>query len=483
VVIYSEGFILPPHDPFYFPEFQRTVDQCRRANVALFVADPRGLRTGRPTAEGSTGGGTVGLTGGVMDGETGGSSHIAIATGGRVFSVNDATEGMAHVLEESKAYYLIGFRPEEGRPGERKVTVRVRRQGLKVRARNRYYWGDPVPLDTDDSAAVVALRAMSDRTDVPFEVAATTEATTGPGPVPVRLELRLLPGGDKERRLKLLIEARPLAKGELVHDGAELTVPPGDVPRTVGRELRLLPGVWQARVVLTDEATGAVGSVLHTFEVPVAPSDSSRAVSAAPRPPAPAGPRRSTPRSETPAPAVSTTAIDPDLPAGWVRAGDNPADYEVGIDPTGGRSGGASGFIGGRRAQPTGYGTLMQGVAADEYRGKRLRFSAYVKAVGVDGWAGLWMRIDGRSKPPSQLPPVLGYDSMQARPLKGTVDWTRCEIVLDVPLEAAVIAFGIVLSGPGRAWMDGLQFEAVGPGVARTDTMVLPKRPSLRFED
>jgi hypothetical protein len=268
VVIYSEGFILPPHDPFYFPEFQRTVDQCRRANVALFVADPRGLRTGRPTAEGSTAGGTVGLSGGVMDGETGGSSHIAIATGGRVFSVNDATEAVAHVLEESKAYYLIGFRPEEGRPGERKVSVRVRREGLHVRARNRYYWGDPLPRDTDDSAAVVALRAMSDRTEVSFQVTVATGATTGTGAEPVRLQLRLDPVADRERQLKLLIEARPLAKGELVHDGADLTVPKSNVPQTVERELRLLPGVWQARVVVTDEQTGAVGSVLHTFEVP-----------------------------------------------------------------------------------------------------------------------------------------------------------------------------------------------------------------------
>ena len=75
-----------------------------------------------------------------------------------------------------------------------------------------------------------------------------------------------------ERRLKLLIEARPLAKGELVHDGADLTVPPSDVPQTVERELRLLPGVWQARVVVTDAETGAVGSALHTFEVPAVSS-------------------------------------------------------------------------------------------------------------------------------------------------------------------------------------------------------------------
>jgi VWFA-related protein len=269
VVIYSEGFILPPHDPFYFPEFQRTIDQCRRANVALFVADPRGLRTGRPTAEGPTEGGTGGLSGGAMDGETGGSSHIAIATGGRVFSVNDATEAVAHVLEESKAYYLVGFRPEEGRPGERKVRVRVRREGLQVRARNRYYWGDPVPGATGDSEAVVALRAMSDRTDVRFRVAVAPGGASGEGPI--RLQLQLDPVPERgDRHLKLLIEARPLAGDALVHDGASLTVPPSEKPQSIARELPLSPGVWQARVVVTDQDTGAVGSVLHTFEVEAA---------------------------------------------------------------------------------------------------------------------------------------------------------------------------------------------------------------------
>jgi hypothetical protein len=153
------------------------------------------------------------------------------------------------------------------------------------------------------------------------------------------------------------------------------------------------------------------------------------------------------------------------------------------MDPTGGRSGGACGFIGGRGSQPAGYGTLMQAIAADEYRGRRLRFSADVKAAGVGGWAGLWMRIDGRPKSPSELPPVLGFDNMQGRPIKGTLDWRRYEVVLDVPAEARVIGFGIVLSGPGRAWLDGLRFETVGADVARTDTMVLPKRPNLRFED
>jgi len=50
------------------------------------------------------------------------------------------------------------------------------------------------------------------------------------------------------------------------------------------------------------------------------------------------------------APAV--LAQPADLPAGWVRAGDHPADYEMGMDPKGGKSGKACAFIRGRAADP-----------------------------------------------------------------------------------------------------------------------------------
>jgi hypothetical protein len=108
-----------------------------------------------------------------------------------------------------------------------------------------------------------------DRTDVPFRVTTRTSQAVGGGPVPTRLHLELLPvAGRGERRLKLLIEARPLEQSELVHDGAILTVPPSEAAQAVERELRPVPGIWQARVVLTDDETGAVGSAQHTFVVP-----------------------------------------------------------------------------------------------------------------------------------------------------------------------------------------------------------------------
>jgi hypothetical protein len=143
-----------------------------------------------------------------------------------------------------------------------------------VRARNRYYWGDPLPRETGDSAAVVALRAMSDRTDVPFRVAVAPGDASAEGSI--RLQLQLDPVPERgERRLKLLIEARPLAGGGLVHDGADLTVPPSESAQSIARELLLSPGVWQARVVVTDQDTGGVGSALHTFEVAGGSSGSS----------------------------------------------------------------------------------------------------------------------------------------------------------------------------------------------------------------
>src|SRR4029453_10374627 len=96
-----------------------------------------------------------------------------------------------------------------------------------------------------------------------------------------------------------------------------------------------------------------------------------------------------------------------------------------------------------------------QQFAADDYRGKRVRMSAWVKAKDVDDWAALWMRVDGAKKSP------LAFDNMGDRPIKGSADWKKYEIVLGVPEDAAQIAFGILMKGKGRVWGDDFKFEAV----------------------
>src|SRR6516164_11625215 len=96
-----------------------------------------------------------------------------------------------------------------------------------------------------------------------------------------------------------------------------------------------------------------------------------------------------------------------DLPAGWIKAGTNPADYEMGIDAATRHNGRPSAFVKFTAKEVHGFGTLMQQSGPGEYLGKRVRFSAFVKSENIsNGWAGLWLRIDG----PKPYEP-LGFDN------------------------------------------------------------------------
>ena len=59
----------------------------------------------------------------------------------------------------------------------------------------------------------------------------------------------------------------------------------------------------------------------------------------------------------------------------------------------------------------------------------------------------------------------LRFDNMLQRgdksALRGSVDWTPVEIVLDVPFAAASIHYGMLLVGEGRLWSRNLRIEPV----------------------
>lgn len=75
----------------------------------------------------------------------------------------------------------------------------------------------------------------------------------------------------------------------------------------------------------------------------------------------------------------------------------------------------------------------MTYIMPDEYLGKRIRLNGYVKNEKITGWAGMWMRVDGTDKNTS-----LAFDNMANRAIGGTSDWTKYEIVLDVPRKLSV---------------------------------------------
>ena len=141
-----------------------------------------------------------------------------------------------------------------------------------MHALDRYVAGESAAAPTAAPTIEEALRSVFDATDLPLRVGANPSADT-PGATVVAV---LFPrkAADGERTVDFRVEARPLGKGEPVRDGGEITLPPADRPALAKRTLALAPGIWQARVVARDRKTGAVGSVLHTFEVAAPPAGS-----------------------------------------------------------------------------------------------------------------------------------------------------------------------------------------------------------------
>lgn len=139
---------------------------------------------------------------------------------------------------------------------------------------------------------------------------------------------------------------------------------------------------------------------------------------------------------------------------GWVVMEETLRGYEIGIDTQTRHGGKASAFA---RSKPITSDVrviaLRQSVMADRFRGQRVRLSGWLKAEEVAEWAGLWLRIDGEQGV------RLSLDNMQDRPVKGTGDWQRYELVLNVPDNAIAVSFGLVLVGKGRVWMDDLSLD------------------------
>jgi hypothetical protein len=169
-----------------------------------------------------------------------------------------------------------------------------------------------------------------------------------------------------------------------------------------------------------------------------------------------------------------------ELPMGWF-ASYGRDDYLMLLDTNIARSGKASGTI---KAKPyaRGFDTMVQSFDAAIYKGKRLRLSGWIKVQNVKKMAWMWMRIDSPEKGKN-----LGFDNMHDRPIKGTLDWRKYEIVLDVPHNATVIIFGFALEGEGQVWGDDFTFEIVDDSIALTDMnlhpRVLPKQPiNLSFD-
>jgi hypothetical protein len=166
---------------------------------------------------------------------------------------------------------------------------------------------------------------------------------------------------------------------------------------------------------------------------------------------------------------TSALVLSAAVPEGWTLAGSNPADYEAGTDADAVHNSHPSAYLRAKQREPEGWGTLMQDISATKYAAKRVRLNAFVKTKGVEGWAGLWLRIDKATG-------TAAFDNMQNRPIKGTGDWRSYDVVLDVPSDATGLFFGVLLSGPGTVWLNSVKVEVVGNDVPVTGKGAAPQK-------
>ena len=169
-----------------------------------------------------------------------------------------------------------------------------------------------------------------------------------------------------------------------------------------------------------------------------------------------------------------------EAPKGWNAGTIEGAseDYVVGIDQVRMHSGRSSAYIRSTTDQPVGFGALSQRFSAKQFTGERVQLTGFIRAESVTGWAGLWMRID-RSDGNLE-----SFDNMEQRPIRGTSEWVRREIVLDVSVDAFAIAIGGLLVGCGQIGLDDFSLEIVSKDLPTTAPQYdIPASPiNLNFE-
>jgi VWFA-related protein len=301
LILVSPGFLQDDT-----PDIRETAAASRRANTALYFIDVRGLMGQEVFSAANKVSGAPTLT--PLSGEeaernlvTAGTQMLAQDTGGfSISNVNDFAKATARIAAESRSYYLLGIHPGQGKGARdwRKLTVEVTRPGLKVRARSGYALRDaPPPEEADPQKGRDKGKSAghSTRKTLDPAVAGALDAVHAVSGIPLRAMVYVMEPGPKDTtRVLVAAEFDPLdlrRGAKSVKLGFSINITHRDTGRAfesnervevrmdegtpsswraMAREFMLPPGVANARVVVHDPVTGAVGAVTQRIEVPLA---------------------------------------------------------------------------------------------------------------------------------------------------------------------------------------------------------------------
>ena len=147
--------------------------------------------------------------------------------------------------------------------------------------------------------------------------------------------------------------------------------------------------------------------------------------------------------------------------SGWSQTeGDKTRGYTIAAQTIKAPTSKASGLLSGSDSGQNKEGFLAQYARPDLFRGKRVRYSAWVKTEAAQA-SGFWLRMD--------TPSWQKAWNMSNAPITGSTDWVKISYVFDVPNDAQGFAFGTNLKGSGKIWLHAPAFEIVPETVPVSD--------------
>ncbi len=155
---------------------------------------------------------------------------------------------------------------------------------------------------------------------------------------------------------------------------------------------------------------------------------------------------------------LASASAEAPIPGGWTLETLSILQYRIGLDHQTRHGGKSAGFLrgDGDPGNRSISGSIVQSINAEQHRGQRLRFTAFVKTSDLDGWADFHTLIIGAQ-------PDANFYTRQTRHLRitGSTDWNRHEAVFTVPADAVAIEVGITQYGAGQTWIDDVSIEVV----------------------
>jgi len=143
-----------------------------------------------------------------------------------------------------------------------------------------------------------------------------------------------------------------------------------------------------------------------------------------------------------------------DLLESWQKWELQKGTHEMGVDKSTYLKQPGSIFIKSLQSDTDKNAGIYQMIAIDRYKGKRIRFSAQVKAKDVKNTGWIYAR-SGKIYP--------------SQGINGTKDWTYMVLVFDIPenhTENIQLAFS--LWGAGQIWVDDIKWETVDKSIPVT---------------